>query len=121
MLGPAEEGGIRQWLSMADVIEPTMRIAVTSVAGLAEQVRQRIRRQTSDAGLALRMVPEVPNEGLLLSRAALLRDSFGQRLDIQVATGSCLNVPSKQCRLVCSSVSVRCTGYHLLDELMYAC
>ena len=56
--------------------------------GWAEQVRERIRRQTSNAGLALRLVPEVPNEGLLLSRAALLRDSLGQRFAIQAQPAS---------------------------------
>ena len=47
-----------------------------------EQVRERIRRQTGDGALAARLVPPVPREELLVSRAALLRESLGGRVDV---------------------------------------
>ena len=75
----------------------------------AEQVRERVRRQTGNAGLASRMVPEVPNEALLLSRAALLRESLGQRFDIQANLSFCLSMPPTHCRLACTAWFVACT------------
>ena len=48
----------------------------------AEQVRERIWRQTGDNALVARLVPPAAREEQLVSRAALLREALGQRLDI---------------------------------------